>query len=159
MKCLTAIIAAILTNLSLAFPQSTYPAPVEGDFIARDFKFASGETLDELRIHYRTVGTLRRDDKGRAANAVLIMHGTTGSGGSLMSENFAGYLFKKGGILDAEKYFIILPDGIGHGASSKPSDGMRMKFPKYGYDDMVRADYLMLTEGLGVDHLRLVMGT
>lgn len=159
MKILATLIATVLASITLAFAQASYPAPVEGDYVAKNFKFESGEKLDELTIHYRTVGTLKRDAKGRATNAVLIMHGTTGSGGSLMSETFAGYLFCEGGILDATKYFIILPDGIGHGQSSKPSDGLKMKFPKYNYDDMVRADYLMLTKGLGVDHLRLVMGT
>ncbi|MEZ5893604.1 MAG: alpha/beta fold hydrolase [Parvularculaceae bacterium] len=151
------LIAAALTAFG-AFG-ADYPAPVEGDYVAKSFAFGTGETLDELRIHYRTVGTLQRDENGRATNAVLIMHGTTGSGASLVSDNFAGVLFAPGGILDAEKYFIILPDGVGHGQSSKPSDGLKMSFPKYDYDDMVRAQYLMLTEGLGVDHLRLVMGT
>lgn len=159
MKIMAALLAAVAASVSLAFAQASYPAPVEGDYTAKNFKFESGEKIAELKIHYRTVGTLKRDAKGRAANAVLIMHGTTGSGGSLMSEAFAGYLFKEGGILDAAKYFIILPDGIGHGQSSKPSDGLKMRFPKYNYDDMVRADYLMLTKGLGVDHLRLAMGT
>ncbi len=141
-----------------ASAQDVYPAPVEGDFVIDDFEFGTGETMD-LKIHYRTIGTLRRDATGRAANAVLIMHGTTGTGASLLRPSFADYLFKKGGLLDAEEYFIILPDGIGHGDSSKPSDGMRMKFPKYDYDDMVRAQHALLTDGLDVDHLRLVMGT
>ncbi|MEO1250966.1 MAG: alpha/beta fold hydrolase [Pseudomonadota bacterium] len=139
--------------------QTPYPTPVEGDFIAEDFQFSSGESLDELKLHYRTIGKLKRDENGRATNAVLIMHGTTGSGASLLRETFAEYLFQPGGLLDAQDYFIILPDGIGHGASSKPSDGMRMDFPEYDYDDMIRAQHLLLTEGLGVDHLRLVMGT
>ena len=133
--------------------------PVEGGFVAEDFVFGTGDTLEQLRIHYRTIGTLKRDADGRPTNAVLIMHGTTGSGASFLSENFADVAFAPGGVLDASKYFIILPDGIGHGQSSKPSDGMRMSFPKYDYDDMVRALYLMVTDGLEVDHLRLVMGT
>lgn len=155
-------LAAIIIALLFALPaaaEEPYPAPVEGDFTAPDFQFGTGEKLDALRIHYRTIGTLKRDAEGHATNAVLIMHGTTGSGASFLTDYFAGVAFKPGGVLDASKYFIILPDGIGHGASSKPSDGMRMKFPKYDYDDMVRAQYLLLTEGLGVDHLRLVMGT
>ena len=158
MKSLLGWALAVLLCVALpsgAFAQSTYPDPVEGDY----FVFKAGGKLDELRLHYRTIGSLKRDKNGRATNAVLIMHGTTGSGASLISDNFAGVLFAPDGILDAEKYFIILPDGIGHGNSSKPSDGLRMSFPKYDYDDMVRAQYLMLTEGLGVDHLRLVMGT
>jgi homoserine O-acetyltransferase len=142
-----------------AHAQGSFPLPVEGDFIAEDFVFGTGETLSALRIHYRTIGELKRDAGGRAVNAVLIMHGTTGSGASLLRESFADVLFRRGGVLDAEEYFVILPDGIGHGESSKPSDGLRMNFPKYAYDDMVRAQYLLLTEGLGVDHLRLVMGT
>ena len=155
---LVAFLAALFA-LPAAHAENLYPAPVEGDYIARDFAFGSGETLKELRLHYRTIGTLTRDAEGRATNAVLIMHGTTGSGASFLSENFADVLFKQGGILDASEYFIILTDGIGHGDSSKPSDGLRMKFPKYDYDDMVRAQHLAVTEGLGVDHLRLVMGT
>jgi len=150
---------ALAVLIGSAFAEGTYPAPVDGDFMVKDFTFASGETIDELRIHYRTIGTLKRDASGRAANAVLITHGTTGSGGSFLSENFADVAFVPGGVLDTEEYFIILPDGIGHGKSSKPSDGLRMGFPKYNYDDMVRAQYLLLTQGLGVDHLRLAMGT
>ncbi|MHA7871857.1 MAG: alpha/beta fold hydrolase, partial [Hyphococcus sp.] len=153
------VVFAAASIATAAQAQGTYPAPVEGDYIARDFAFESGETLPELRLHYRTIGTLKRDDNGRATNAVLIMHGTTGSGASFLREAFADVAFAPGGVLDAEEYFIILPDGIGHGQSSKPSDGMRMAFPEYTYDDMVRAQHLMLTEGLGVDHLRLVMGT
>lgn len=153
------LVAAALFALAASAQEAVYPAPIEGDFVVEDFSFASGETLDELRLHYRTIGELRRDDRGRATNAVLIMHGTTGSGASLLSEHFADYLFRKGGLLDASKYFIILPDAIGHGQSSKPSDGLRMRFPKYGYDDMVRAQHLLVTEALGVDRLRLVMGT
>lgn len=158
-KIFSAIIAVAFLSAGFAFAQAPYPTPVEGDFVARDFEFGTGETLDELRIHYRTIGTLERDEDGQATNAVLIMHGTTGSGASLLRESFADVLFAPGGLLDAEEYFIILPDGIGHGQSSKPSDGLRMDFPKYDYDDMVRAQYLLLTEGLDVDHLRLVMGT
>ena len=136
-----------------------YPAPTEGDFTVRDFKFRSGETLPELRIHYRTLGTPQKDAQGKTINAVLIMHGTTGSGGQFIRPEFAGELFGKNQPLDATKFFIVLPDGIGHGKSSKPSDGMHAKFPHYGYLDMVDAQYRLLTEGLGVNHARLVMGT
>ena len=136
-----------------------YPAPTEGDFTIRDFKFASGETLPELRLHYRTLGTPQKDAEGKTTNAVLIMHGTTGSGAQFIRPEFAGELFGKDQPLDATKFFIVLPDGIGHGKSSKPSDGMHAKFPRYGYLDMVEADYRLLTEGLDVNHARLVMGT
>lgn len=136
-----------------------YPEPVEGDFVTHDFRFQSGETLDELRLHYTTLGTPRKDPDGRIRNAVLIMHGTTGNGRGFLRDSYAGELFGQGQLLDADRYFIVLPDGIGHGKSSRPSDGMRMRFPHYTYDDMVRAHHLLLTEHLGVDHLRLVMGT
>jgi homoserine O-acetyltransferase len=133
--------------------------PLEADYVIHDFHFASGETLPELRIHYTYLGKPKRDVLGRVTNAVLIMHGTGGSGRSLINDRFSGVLFRKGGILDADKYYIILPDGIGHGDSSKPSDGLRMRFPQYSYQDMVLAQYLLLTKGLEVNHLRLVMGT
>jgi homoserine O-acetyltransferase len=136
-----------------------YPPPTEGDFTIRDFKFQSGETLPELRIHYRTLGKPEKDAQGKTTNAVLIMHGTTGSGAQFIRSEFAGELFGKDQPLDAIKFFIVLPDGIGHGKSSKPSDGMHAKFPHYGYLDMIEADHRLLTEGLGVNHARLVMGT
>jgi homoserine O-acetyltransferase/O-succinyltransferase len=136
-----------------------YPVPQAGDFVLRDFHFASGETLPELRMHYRTLGTPQRDAKGVVHNAVLIMHGTTGEGGNFLRKEFAGQLFGEGQLLDASRYYLILPDGIGHGHSSRPSDGMHGRFPHYGYRDMVEADYRLLTEGLKVNHLRLVMGT
>lgn len=136
-----------------------YPAPVEGDFVVHDFKFASGETLPELRLHYRTIGQPVKDEKGLVRNAVLIMHGTTGSGAQFIRPEFAGELFGAGQLLDATKFFIVLPDGIGHGKSSKPSDGLHAKFPRYGYRDMVEAQFRLLTDGLGVNHVRLVMGT
>ena len=136
-----------------------WPQPSENDFTIRDFKFAEGEALPELRIHYRTLGTAQKDAEGKTTNAVLIMHGTTGSGAQFIRPEFAGELFGKDQPLDATKYFIILPDGIGHGKSSKPSDGLHAKFPRYGYRDMVEAQYRLLTDGLGVNHARLVMGT
>jgi homoserine O-acetyltransferase/O-succinyltransferase len=136
-----------------------YPAPTEGDYTIRDFKFTSGETLPELRVRYRTIGKPEKDAQGKTTNAVLIMHGTTGSGAQFIRPEFAGELFDKDQPVDATKFFIVLPDGIGHGKSSKPSDGMHAKFPRYGYIDMVEAQYRLLTEGLGVNHARLVMGT
>ena len=143
------------TAAATADPRS----PVAGEFRLRDFRFASGETLAELRLHYRTLGQPRRDAAGHVANAVLILHGTGGSGAQFLRPEFAGELFRAGGVLDAAQYFIILPDGIGHGGSSKPSDGRHARFPHYGYRDMVEAQYRLLREGLGIDHLRLVMGT
>ncbi|PZR77442.1 MAG: hypothetical protein DLM52_04465, partial [Chthoniobacterales bacterium] len=136
-----------------------YPAPTENDYTIRDFKFADGEGSPELRIHYRTIGAAQKDAQGKTANAVLIMHGTTGSGAQFIRPEFAGELFGKDQPLDATKFFIVLPDGIGHGKSSKPSDGMHAKFPRYGYREMVEAQYRLLTDGLGVNHARLVMGT
>jgi homoserine O-acetyltransferase len=137
-----------------------YPTPTEGDFTIRNFRFTSGETLPELRLHYRTLGKPEKDAQGKTTNGVLIMHGTTGSGAQFVPRpEFANELFGKGQPLDATKFFIILPDGIGHGKSSKPSDGLHAKFPRYGYLDMVEAQYRLLTEGLGVNHARLVMGT
>jgi homoserine O-acetyltransferase len=134
-------------------------AVTEGDFVARDFKFMSGETLPELRLHYRTLGQPQRDAQGVVRNAVLILHGTLGNSTQFLRPEFAGELFGPGQPLDAAKYFIILRDGIGHGDSGKPSDGLRAKFPRYGYRDMIAADHRLLTEGLKVNHLRLVMGT
>ena len=135
------------------------PTPVQGDFIVKGFTFRSGETLPELRLHYRTLGKPERNPQGVVRNAVLIMHGTGGSGAQFMRPEFSGALFGPGGLIDATRYFIVLPDGIGHGQSSKPSDGLRGRFPRYGYLDMVEAQYRLLTEGLGINHLRLVMGT
>jgi len=135
------------------------PRPVEGDYIAHNFRFRSGEALPELRLHYRTYGKPVRDTKGRVTNAVMIMHGTTGSGAQFTGVNFAGVLFGPSQLLDVSRYYVILPDGIGHGRSSKPSDGLHARFPHYDYDDMVEAEHLLLTDGLKVDHLRLYMGT
>ena len=135
------------------------PQPVEGDFVTHNFHFRDGESLPDMKLHYTTYGKPATDANGKVTNAVLILHGTTGSGHNFTGPNFAGYLFGPGQLLDATKYFIILPDGIGHGHSSKPSDGMHAKFPHYDYDDMVAAQHLLVTEGLKVNHLRLVMGT
>jgi homoserine O-acetyltransferase len=154
------IFALLLSIFAAIFASGAdYPAPVEGDYTIRDFKFASGEILPELRLHYRTLGKPEKDAQGKTTNTVLIMHGTTGSGAQFIRPEFAGELFGKDQPLDATRFFIVLPDGIGHGKSSKPSDGMHAKFPRYGYIDMVEAQYRLLTEGLGVDHARLVMGT
>jgi len=136
-----------------------YPAPSVADYVIRDFRFASGENLPALRIHYRFLGRLERGPGGTATNAVLILHGTGGSGANFINAVFAGELFGPGQPLDAATHFIVIPDGIGHGGSSKPSDGLHARFPAYGYADMVDAQHRLLAEGLGVDHLLLVLGT
>jgi homoserine O-acetyltransferase len=138
---------------------SSAPKPVETDFVLHNFHFASGETLPELRLHVTTIGHAHRDAHGRVNNAVLILHGTGGSGRNFLLDRFAGVLFGKGQLLDGNRFYIILPDGIGHGASSKPSDGLHARFPQYDYEDMVAAQYALVTDGLQVDHLRLVLGT
>ncbi len=140
--------------------QAADPAapPVEGDFLEKDFKFSTGETLS-INIHYTTLGKPVKNAQGQTTNAVWIGHGTGGTGRSFLSPAFGGNLFGAGQLLDTSKYFVILADGLGHGKSSKPSDGLKQKFPKYTYDDMVRAQYRLVTEGLGVNHLRLVLGT
>jgi homoserine O-acetyltransferase len=140
-------------------PAADYPEPAAGDFVLRDFRFTSGESLPELRIHYRTLGVPRKGQRGMIGNAVLILHGTTGSGASFLRPEFAGELFGQAQPLDAARHFLILPDGIGHGGSSKPSDGLRARFPHYGYKDMIEAQHRLLVDGLKVDHLRLVIGT
>jgi len=150
------LLSFVVIDTSLA--QATWPQPTEGDVVVKNFRFRSNEVLPELRLHYRTLGKLERDAQGKARNAILIIHGTAGSGAQFLRPDFAGELFTAGGLLDATKYFIVLPDGIGHGNSSKPSDGLRAKFPHYGYVDMVEAQYRLLHE-LKVDHLRLAMGT
>jgi homoserine O-acetyltransferase len=155
----TALILSFL-SLLLALPaHSAAPASREGDYLARDFHFKSGEVLPELRLHYTTLGTPRRGPDGRVNNAVLLLHGTTGTGRNFLAPSFADELFGPGQPLDASRYYLILPDGIGRGGSSKPSDGLRARFPRYGYQDVVEAQHLLVTQGLGVDHLRLVLGT
>lgn len=153
-----ATLLTFLVLLALPGAAREYPEPLEGNFIIESFGFDDGTVLD-LRQHYRTLGSPRRGADGRVSNAVLIMHGTTGQGGGFLSDNFAGVLFGKGQLLDAAEYFIILPDAIGHGQSSKPSDGQRASFPQYTLEDMVRAQHQLLTEHLKIDHLRLVTGT
>jgi homoserine O-acetyltransferase len=142
-----------------ALPDAGLRPPAEGDFVVKDFAFTSGETLPELRIHYRTYGTASKNADGLVTNAVLVMHGTGGTGAQFVGRPFAGELFGPGQPLDPARYFIILPDDIGHGRSSKPSDGLHARFPHYGYLDMVEAEHRLVTAGLGVNHLRLVMGT
>jgi homoserine O-acetyltransferase len=160
MNSIIRIFAFPLCTLAASFAfAADYPTPTEGDYTIRDFKFTSGETLPELRLHYRTLGKPEKDEQGKTTNAILIMHGTTGSGAQFIRPEFAGELFGKDQPLDATKFFIVLPDGIGHDKSSKPSDGMHAKFPRYGYLDMIEAQYRLLTEGLGINHARLVMGT
>src|ERR1051325_8762303 len=157
---LSAMLAAGV--LSAAAGAQTQPGPripPGADFVLKNFVFSTGDTMPELRIHYIALGAPRRDSKGTVRNAVIVLHGTTGSGGGFTSRTFGGELFGPGQLLDTAKYFVVLPDGIGHGKSSKPSDGLRAKFPKYTYDDMVDAQRRLLVEGLKVDHLRLVMGT
>jgi homoserine O-acetyltransferase/O-succinyltransferase len=150
--------AFLALGAARAQPPASYPV-TEGDYVAHDFKFKSGEQLPELRLHYLTLGKLARDAQGRPTNAVLILHGTGGSSQQFLRPQFAGELFGPGQLLDINRYFIILPDGVGHGKSSKPSDGMHAHFPQYDYDDMVAAQHLLVTAGLGVQHLRLIFGT
>ena len=165
---LMALLLCAALDVSVAAPPRSSPAakpaaiptaPREGDFILRDFKFRSGETLPQLKIHYLTLGQPARDSAGSITNAILVLHGTGGTGRQFMAPQFANVLYPAGGLLDTTRMYIILPDGIGHGRSSKPSDGLRMRFPKYDYDDMVEAQYRLVTEYFGVRKLRLVMGT
>jgi homoserine O-acetyltransferase len=148
---LTGLLTALLAMISFTAQAADYPTPKQGDWIARDFKFHTGETMPELRLHYTTVGE-------PTGQPVLVLHGSGGSALNMLTASFAGELFGPGQPLDASKYYIIIPDGIGHGKSSKPSDGMKTAFPGYDYDDMVDAQYRLVTEGLGVRHLRLVIG-
>ncbi len=133
--------------------------PSEGNYVVKNFRFHNGQTLANLRLHYTTLGHPRRNSAGQVTNAVLFLHATGLNGHQFLAPSFAGVLFGPGELLDARRYFIILPDEIGHGHSSKPSDGLRMNFPRYDYADMVRAQHLLVTRGLDVNHLRLVAGT
>ena len=155
------LVAALLCATAVQVIAQEKPAwkVTEGDYVAKDFKFRSGESLAELKLHYRTLGTPKRDAQGHVTNAVLILHGTGGTGAQFLSPQFANELYGAGQPLDTSKYLVILPDGIGHGNSSKPSDGMHARFPSYDYGDMVAAHHLLLTKGLGVEHLRLIFGT
>jgi homoserine O-acetyltransferase/O-succinyltransferase len=146
-----AVAGAVLSLAAFAAAAAEFPAPKEGTFVAKDFRFHTGEVLPEVRLHYRTVGE-------PTGEPVLVLHGTTGSGASMLTPAFAGELFGEGQPLDAKKHFIVLPDAIGHGKSTKPSDGLRAKFPKYNAEDMVDGQYRLLTEGLGLRHVRLIIG-
>src|SRR5271170_605244 len=161
--CLCVIVLFCGARPTLARQATQQPGPAlltsEGDYVVHDFPFKSGERIPALRLHYTTVGQPLRDADGHTTNAVLILHGTGGSGSGFLGPMFAGELFGPGQLLDASRYFIILPDAIGHGHSSKPSDGLHARFPHYGYRDMVQAQYLLLTQGLKVNHARLIMGT
>jgi homoserine O-acetyltransferase/O-succinyltransferase len=164
-----AVQASPLVPAPLARPQATAGAPTAGvpttwaareaDFIVRDFRFRSGERLDSLRLHYRTLGRPHRDARGGIDNAVMVIHGTGGSGAQFLQPQFADELYGPGQPLDVRRYWIILPDTIGHGDSSKPSDGLRMRFPAYDYADMVEGEHRLLTEGMGLGRMRLIMGT
>src|SRR3954469_20855973 len=155
------MLLTLLTPLALLFLQAPpgAPRPPEEDFVIPNFRFTSGETLPQLKVHYRTWGIPKKDAQGVVRNAVLVMHGTGGTGGQFAGQTFAGELFGPGQPLDATQFYIIAPDDIGHGLSSKPSDGLRGRFPRYGYLDMLDAEHRLLVDGLGVAHLRLVMGT
>ncbi|HXR05735.1 MAG TPA: alpha/beta fold hydrolase [Candidatus Acidoferrum sp.] len=148
---------------ALGAAAATFPTPAPGDYVIKGFHFNDGATLPELRMHYVTLGGPRKDGNGMVTNAVLILHGTTGSSSQFVAgqgaQTFGGELFGPGQLLDAERYYLVIVDNIGHGQSAKPSDGLRAKFPAYGYRDMIAAQYKLLTEGLQVNHLRLVMGT
>lgn len=156
---IVALSAVLFLQAQQTQPAATWPTPTEGDFVVHDFAFKSGETLPEVRIHYATLGKPQKDAAGKTTNAVIVLHGTGGTGKQFLQPIFAGVLFGPGQLLDANRYFIVLPDNIGHGKSSKPSDGMRAHFPQYDYDDMVSLQHELLVNGLGVNHLRLVMGT
>jgi homoserine O-acetyltransferase len=151
MEFLRAALCAAFVMTSFAAAAADYQAPKQGDWIAKDFKFHTGATMPELRLHYTTVGE-------PTGQPVLVLHGSGGDASRMLTAEFAGQLFGPGQPLDASKYYIIIPDGLGHGQSSKPSDGMKTAFPRYNYDDMVDAHYRLVTEGLGIKHLRLVIG-
>jgi homoserine O-acetyltransferase len=150
---------AVTVALVLSADSPSFPAQKEGDFVAKDFAFQRGERLAEVRLHYTTLGTPQRDAAGHVTNAVLLLHGTTGTGKNFLGPTLGGELFGPGQVLDASRYFVILPDGLGRGGSSKPSDGLRAHFPRYGYNDVVAAQHLLVTKRLGVEHLRAVVGT
>jgi homoserine O-acetyltransferase len=159
MKLHRAVLMLWLFSAVLLARAADYPTPQAGNFVVKDFQFKSGESVPEVKLHYYLLGAPRKGAGGKVQNAVLVLHGTGGSGRQFLTPTFGGELFGPGQLLDAEKYFIILPDNLGHGDSSKPSDGLHMRFPHYDYDDMIALQYRLLREGLGVNHLRLVMGT
>jgi homoserine O-acetyltransferase len=151
MGFLRAALSVVFAMTASAAVAADYPAPKQGDWIAKNFKFHTGETMAELKLHYTTIGNPN-------GQPVLVLHGSGGSAANMLTPTFAGELFGPGQPLDASKYYIVLPDGLGHGKSSKPSDGLKTKFPKYDYNDMVDAQYRLVTEGLGIKHFRLVIG-
>src|SRR5258707_7028472 len=151
MKFLHAAVSAAFALTSFAAVAADYPAPKQGDWIAKDFKFHTGETMPELRLHYTTVGE-------PTGQPVLVLHGSGQSAANMLTPAFAGELFGAGQPLDATKYYVIIPDALGHGRSSKPSDGLKTRFPRYDYADMVDAQYRLLSEGPGLRHVRLIIG-
>ena len=159
LRALLPLLLAAATLAAQPAPSPTHWPTQDGTWTIPNFRFGTGETLPELRLHYLTLGTLHRDAQGHADNAVLLLHGTGGNASSLLNPVFSDVLFAPGAPLDITRYFLILPDDIGHGQSSKPSDGLHARFPAYDYDDMVRSQHLMLLDGLHIDHLRLILGT
>ena len=158
MRGFRGLVAGVLAGLAVATAARAEPAFQQHDLVLKDFHFRSGETLPELKLHYYTLGQPKKDAAGHVTNAVLILHGTGGSGHQFAAPQFADILFAPGGLLDPAKYFLIMPDDIGHGASSKPSDGLHMRFPRYDYAAMVVGEHAV-AQSLGVQQLRLVMGT
>ena len=152
-----AVILLVLAVVSSASAQS-FPTPERHDFVIKNFTFQNGESLPEVRIHYRTVGTPVRDARGKITNGVMVLHGSSGDAGQVLAPSFSEPLLAKGGSLDASKYFLIFPDNLGNGRSTKPSDGLRAKFPKYGYGDMVALQHQLITQGLNIDRLKLIIG-
>ena len=151
-------VLVLLLGIAPAAAAQSFPAPERQDFIVKDFRFRSGETLPEITIHYRTVGTPVRDARGKITNGVMVLHGSSGDAGQVLAASFSEPLLGKGGPLDAGKYFLIFPDNLGNGRSTKPSDGLRAKFPRYGYLDMVALQHRLVTHGLGIDRLKLIIG-
>jgi homoserine O-acetyltransferase/O-succinyltransferase len=151
------VLLLMLGAASEAHAQS-FPPPERHDFSVKNFRLQSGESLPEVRIHYRTVGTPIRDARGKITNGVMVLHGSSGDAGQVLAASFSEPLLSKGGPLDATKYFLIYPDNLGNGRSTKPSDGLRAKFPKYGYHDMVTLQHQLVTQGLGIDRLKLIIG-
>jgi homoserine O-acetyltransferase len=155
--CISVLSMSGLLQAQAAPP--SYPNQKEADFTIKNFKFQSGEVLPELKLHYTTVGTPHKNAQGEIDNAILLLHGTTGTGKNFLSPSLGGQLFGPGQPLDASKYYLIMPDGLGRGGSTKPSDGMHAKFPHYGYVDVVEGQYRLVTEGLGIKRLKLILGT
>jgi homoserine O-acetyltransferase len=159
LRAALAVLATALASAAFAAAAPSYPGQKEADFVVKDFRFQGGETLPEVRLHYVTVGTPQRDASGRVSNAVLLLHGTSSTSKQWFGPTIAPELFAPGQPLDASRWYVIMPDGLGRGGSTKPSEGLRARFPKYGYGDVVAAQHLLVTKGLGVEHLRAVVGT